>query len=163
MKIIIILGKRINSNLIQNTLLKRLDTAMSNYNHGDIIILSGGKTNKKYNSEAYLMEQYLINNYRINKSYIIKETFSFDTISNAENTLMVVNILTKQYNPQNIIIVTSQYHMDRVMTIFNYFFNQYLDRLNYINSPNGINRTKLGKRIGIEKKYKKKFIMEYLA
>lgn len=163
MKIIIILGKRNNSNLIQNSLVNRLDTAMSNYNEGDIIILSGGKTNRRYNSEAYLMEQYLINNYSINKTDIIKETFSFDTISNAENTLMVVNILTKQYNPHNITIVTSQYHMDRVMTIFNYFFNEYLDRLNYINSPNGINRTELGKRIVIEKKYKEAFIMEYLA
>ena len=103
------------------------------------------------------MKKYLIDKCQIPSNKIIKESFSFNTIENALNTLKIID----KYKVKKITIISSEFHIKRSENIFNYFYKDYKNKLFYISSKNGINGFNLKKRIENEKIYLKNFIENY--
>ena len=92
------------------TSLKRFDDALNISNSLDIpIFISGGKTNKKYESEAEI----LINNININlnKKKIVLEKKSLNSYETGKT---VSNYLNNNNYINNIILVTDLYHYKRM-------------------------------------------------
>ena len=139
MKIIIILGEKLkeNGNMSLN-LINRLDKGVEIYNkyENKLIIVTGGRVQRSTDfSESYQMKKYLINTSNIEKNKIIEETSSNDTIENSKNCLKIIN---KLENILEIIIISSEYHIERVSIIFNYIFKNSNLNKKYISSKNGI-------------------------
>ena len=141
MNCIIVLGNKLlpNGDLSQ-TLINRLDKTFELYNTGnyDYIIVSGGKVDNNEYTEAYQMKRYLIK-LKIPANKIIKEERSRDTIENAVECQKIIDNL----DVQEITIVTSDFHLERVKHVFNDFF-QYVK---YVSSNNGMDKTFLQKSI----------------
>lgn len=116
---IIVLGEPIDSNGDMGSELKsRLDAALKSFKNKDagFIIVSGGKTshNKPNFSEAEGMKRYLVKN-GVNPKFILKEEYSKDTIGNA---LFTKTRILDEKRWENIIVVTSDYHIPRARYIF---------------------------------------------
>ena len=157
MKIIIILGEKLkeNGNMSLN-LINRLDKGIEIYNkyqdkyQDKLIIVSGGRVQMSTDlSEAIQMKKYLINTSNIEKNKIIEDNLSQDTIENSKNCLKIIN---KLENILEIIIISSEYHIERVSIIFNYIFKNSNLNKTYISSKNGISGKILEEHRGNERK-----------
>lgn len=113
MKIVVILGYKLNDDASMDDLLKkRLDLCLKllSEEHYDKIIVSGGCPTPPglEVSEADVMAEYLIN-HNVNADMIIKENKSLTT---EENALYSIPIC-KQLNAKNITVITTMDHMSR--------------------------------------------------
>ena len=136
---------------------KRLDKAIELYNltSNNIIIVLGGGTYHKppgLDSNKYVIhESTSCANYLINKGIspdkIIREWASYDTIANGYFAFFNYIIPFKM---SECYIITSQFHMNRTQTIFNYFnetgMNSRID-LKYIETENVIENNILKTRV----------------
>ena len=145
MNFIIVLGNKLlpNGDLSQ-ILINRLDKTYELYNAGkyDYIIVSGGKIDNSKYTEASQMKQYLIG-LKIPTNKIIKEERSRDTIENAVECQKIIDNL----DVQEITVITSDFHLERVKHVFNDFFQH----VKYVSSNNGIDKEFLQKSILNEK------------
>ena len=107
---------------------KRLDKATELLQENDFIIILGGGTYHKppnLDSNNYVIHEstscanYLINK-GVNPNQIIREWASYDTIANGYFSFLNYIIPLKI---KECYIITSQFHMKRTQTIFNYFNN----------------------------------------
>ena len=140
---------------------KRLDKAIELYNltlNNIIIILGGGTYHKPpaLDSNNYVVHEstscanYLINN-GVNPRNIIREWASYDTIANGYFAFLNYIIPFKM---NECYIITSEFHMKRTQTIFNYFnkliMNNIID-LKYIETKNVIENDILNIRLDRER------------
>lgn len=119
---LIILGNPATKTGQPSSILKsRLNTALDYIHQNNVqkIIVTGKATYNQF-EEADVQKKYLIKN-GIPEDLIIKENNSSSTPDNALYTYR----LTKQFNLENIVIVTSHYHKDRTQYIFNHYFTSY--------------------------------------
>ena len=142
---------------------KRLDKGIELYKLNPdktlLIVLGGGTYHKPppINDNGYVIHEstcsakYLIK-HGIDENKIIREWSSYDTIANGyyafTNYIIPLGIT-------NFTVITSDFHMERVKTIFNYF-NKIIKNntipIKYISTPNsGINDEVLSTRIKREK------------
>ena len=112
---IIVLGARTDGYDISDTLRLRLDEAINYYNKNQSvnIIVSGGIGEGETVSEASAMKNYLVEN-GVESNNIIKEEKSNTTL---ENIVYSIDIIEELNISKEVIIVTSDYHLFRAMTI----------------------------------------------
>jgi vancomycin permeability regulator SanA len=136
MNILIILGnKLLKGGKMDDILLNRLKKSIDIYEKKkyNFIIVSGGKVQKDSDySESYIMKKFLLKN-NIPPNIIIEEDQSIDTI---QNSFKCLNIINKIENINQINILSSEFHIERVKAIFNKNYKNY--KLKYIQSNNGI-------------------------
>ena len=86
----------------------------------DIIIVTGGSTNPHLHksTEAQLMVNMLLQN-RVKKNNIILEEKAKDTIGNA---IFSKDIILRKKLGKDIVIITSNYHLRRALSIFQHVF-----------------------------------------
>ena len=121
---IIILGGPLTSNLQPGAwLLSRLNTAIQYYKNIDKnkkdnikLIVTGGYTYDKKISEADVMKKYLVK-HKIPENIIIKENQARNTIENAIYSKKLT-ILNKSTDDNNIVVITSDFHVPRSKIIF---------------------------------------------
>jgi vancomycin permeability regulator SanA len=175
MYIFVLAGGIDNNNEPNIFVKKRLDKAIEMYNltSNNIIIVLGGGTYHKppgLDSNNYVIhESTSCANYLINKGIspdkIIREWASYDTIANGYFAFLNYIIplkITECY------VITSQFHMKRTQTIFNYFnelvMNSSLE-LKYIETENVIEKDMLKVRIDRERmsdnNFKKNILNRY--
>jgi len=139
MKIIIILGEKLKKNGDMSlNLINRLNKGVEIYNkyENKLIIVTGGRFQRSSDfSESFQMKKYLINTFNIESNKIIEDNLSQDTIENSKNCLKIIE---KMKNMSEIIVVSSEYHIERVSIIFNYIFKNSNLNKKYISSKNGI-------------------------
>lgn len=112
MRYIIILGNRLKKDgTMRKYLIDRLIKGIHIYQPSDIIIVSGGKLAGQVHSEAFVMKQFL-KGHNIPSKNIICEYKSKSTI---QNITQIKKILPT--NIEDIIIITSHYHMKRTKKI----------------------------------------------
>lgn len=106
MKLILILGHTLlNNGKASNVLKKRLHIGIEAYQKGDIIIVSGGKYNKKcYHSEAYIMKKYLL--LYLPNANILMENKSISTEENITNCRKIID-KDKKLQKLKVLVVTS--------------------------------------------------------
>ena len=123
--IFVLAGGINNTGNIYNFVKKRLDKAISIYDIDDYIYCIGGGTYHKpplLNKDLFVIHEstacakYLVMN-NINENNILKEWSSFDTIANGFFSFINYIIPLKL---REIILITSQFHMKRVKSIFDY-------------------------------------------
>tara|TARA_B100000768_G_C11276589_1_gene376289 strand:- start:2163 stop:2654 length:492 start_codon:yes stop_codon:yes gene_type:complete len=123
MKILVILGFKLNLNGKMNIILKnRLDKSALLYNshNYDLIIVSGGNVEKSTNKyESDVMKKYLVEKHSIDSKIIIEEKKSKDTNENAIETYKIIKNIK---NIKNVTIVTSKFHLERVKCVFSHFY-----------------------------------------
>eukprot|EP00041_Stephanoeca_diplocostata_P021086 m.484446 g.484446 ORF g.484446 m.484446 type:complete len:277 (-) comp21731_c3_seq10:3380-4210(-) len=124
---VIILGGGLNDHGQPHEWVKaRLDLAAT-YNAKYYIVLSRGTTHKPPPTdkagfpidESVASAKYLVQRHNISKDRIIGDTWSLDTIGNA---YFVVAMICDPLRLQNVIVVTSQFHMERTKVIFEWLF-----------------------------------------
>ncbi len=119
MSIIIVLGGPLEGDKPGIWLKSRLDKLISIYNDikPSYVILSGGNVHGYI--EADIMYDYIRNNSYINMSTILKESSSCNTYENAYYTNeMIIN-----KDMYKIYVLTSDFHSNRSLYIFNQIFN----------------------------------------
>tara|TARA_Y100000768_G_scaffold36911_5_gene24155 strand:- start:33 stop:653 length:621 start_codon:yes stop_codon:yes gene_type:complete len=149
---------------------KRLDKATELLQENDFIIILGGGTYHKppnLDSNNYIIHEstscanYLINK-GVNPNQIIREWASYDTIANGYFSFLNYIIPLKI---KECYIITSQFHMKRTQTIFNYFNNlitnnstdlKYIETENII--ENNILKTRLEREENSDNSFKKNII-----
>ena len=149
---------------------KRLDKATELLQENDFIIILGGGTYHKppnLDSNNYVIHEstscanYLINK-GVNPNQIIREWASYDTIANGYFSFLNYIIPLKI---KECYIITSQFHMKRTQTIFNYFNNlitnnstdlKYIETENII--ENNILKTRLEREENSDNSFKKNII-----
>ena len=112
---VIVLGARTDGYDISDTLRLRLDEAINYYNKNQSvnIIVSGGIGKGETISEASAMKKYLVEN-SVKSNNIIKENRAKTTL---ENIVYSIDIIEKLDLSKEVMIVTSDYHLFRAMTI----------------------------------------------
>ncbi|MEE0858165.1 MAG: YdcF family protein [Acutalibacteraceae bacterium] len=105
---LVVLGCKVNGNMPSKSLARRLDVAYDFLRkHPKVYcIVSGGKGNDEYISEAECMYHYLINK-GIDNNRIVKESFSKNTLENIKNS---AEIITRLSFSDNVVIATDYYH-----------------------------------------------------
>jgi len=134
-------------------LINRLNKGVEIYNkyENKLIIVTGGRVQRSTDfSESYQMKKYLINTFNIESNKIMEETSSNDTIGNSINCLKIIE---KMNDLSEIIIISSEFHINRVKHIFSYFFKNINSAIHFIPSKNGIRGKKLKDAIKNEYKY----------
>jgi uncharacterized SAM-binding protein YcdF (DUF218 family) len=122
----------------------------------NIICTSGGSyhnpnpldDNRHTIHECDTFAKYLINN-GIPENKIFKEWCSYDTIGNAYFTKL---LLVDVFKWNKILVVTSDFHMDRSKVIFDYIFKENKYSLSYYSCIYKTNHQYLESRINKEKK-----------
>tara|TARA_B100000795_G_C22792498_1_gene437637 strand:+ start:45 stop:614 length:570 start_codon:yes stop_codon:yes gene_type:complete len=102
----------------------RLDLAIevSHQNKNSLIITSGWDYFGEYNiAIADSMKSYIVSNSNISNDLILTETSSRDTVGDAIFTK--IN-LVKKIGLNNLLIVTSDYHVKRVKKIFSFIYGE---------------------------------------
>ena len=128
MYIIVLAGGMDKNNEPNIFVKKRLDKTIELFNSNTLIIILGGGTYHKppgLDANQYVMhESTSCANYLINKGIdpnkIIREWASYDTIANGYFTFLNYII---PFKINECSVITSQFHMKRTQTIFNYFNN----------------------------------------
>lgn len=166
--IFVLAGGIKENNKPHNFVIKRLDKSIELYqksNNSKIIILGGGTYHKPpgLDSNNYVIHEstscakYLIDK-GINEKDILREWYSYDTIANGYFAFL--NYI-QPLNIEKCYIITSQFHMERTKTIFNYFnyiiCNNKIN-LTYIETSNLLNDNILNSRIIREKNSNRNFI-----
>ena len=107
----IILGAKVNENVVSKTLKLRLDKAIEYYHSNkDInIIVSGGQGKDEIMTEALAMKNYLVEN-NVDEEKIILEDKATTTL---ENIIFSKEIIEDLNLGDRILIVTSDYHLFR--------------------------------------------------
>jgi len=126
MYIIVLAGGMDKNNEPNIFVKKRLDKAIELFNSNTLIIILGGGTYHKppgLDANQYVMhESTSCANYLINKGIdpnkIIREWASYDTIANGYFAFLNYII---PFKINECSVITSQFHMKRTKTIFNYF------------------------------------------
>lgn len=115
---IIVLGSRLNGNTPSQLLKYRLDAAFTYHQSFPkaMIIVSGGKGNGEYISEAKAMKEYLIKK-GINDNLIIEENKSTNTNENIIYSKKIIDSLTK--GDYNATIITNSFHCYRSKLLAN--------------------------------------------
>lgn len=131
--IILVLAGGIDANgIIHEWVKRRLDDAIIYFNKKNIpIICLGGGTyhkNPVINNNGFVIhESTACINYLKNKNiptkYLYKEWSSYDTIGNVYFSL--VNHIQFMNNIENILVITSQFHMKRTKLLFNWIYSMY--------------------------------------
>jgi hypothetical protein len=81
--------------------------------------------------ESTASAAYLMNTLGIDKDHVFVETSSYDTISNA---FFARTLFTDIMGWKNVIVITSEFHMDRTRAIFDWIFGVQDERSNYDSS-----------------------------
>lgn len=82
-----------------------------------VLILSGGariNINGRYITEGESMKKLLVKHYGVDEERIILEENSIDTISNAQQTAKILEML----DPQTTLLITSDFHLERSYRAF---------------------------------------------
>ena len=136
--IIIVLGNYMDeSGQLNKESCSRLDLAIDVFrkNKHAFIITSGWDYYAEYNiAIADAMKSYIVNNSLISHELVLTETNSRDTVGDAIFTK--INIIKKK-SMNNLLIVTSDYHVSRTHKIFSYIYGE-----QYIVKVIGSNTTK---------------------
>ena len=123
--IIIVLGNFMDeSGQLNKETCSRLDLAIAIFrkNKHAFIITSGWDYYAKYTiAIADEMKSYIVNNSNISEELILIETNSRDTVGDAIFTK--INIIKKK-SMNNLLIVTSDYHVFRTHKIFSYIYGE---------------------------------------
>ena len=156
---VIILGGGIsNNNILPEWSLNRCDYVLNLFKNNpnfNIVCTSGGSyhnpnpldKNNHTIHECDTYAKYLIDN-GIPEKNIFKEWCSYDTIGNAYFTkLLLVDI----FKWSKILVVTSDFHMDRSKVIFDYIFDNDKYSLNYYSCPYLTNHPYLESRVEKER------------
>ena len=155
MYIFVLAGGIDNNNEPNVFVKKRLDKAIELFNSNSLIIILGGGTYHKppgLDSNQYVMHEstscatYLINK-GINQDKIIREWASYDTIANGYFAFL--NYIVP-FKINECSVITSQFHIKRTQTIFNYFNNLISNNkviLKYIETDNVIEKNILKTRL----------------
>jgi len=150
-KCIVILGGGLSNNKLSIYSKNRCDNAIQYYNtfknYYDLkfIVTCGGTyhypnqidINNFTIFESTLHTEYLLDK-GINEKIIYKESVSYDTIGNAFFVKLLLTDVRKWYN---LVIITSEFHLDRSIEVFNFLYcnldNKYnLEYLSSEDSPN---------------------------
>ena len=116
----IVLGCRIVQCNAPTPMMKSRVDILRKIDNPYLIILSGGYTNPRcYISEAMMMKHYMEKN-NFNTRDVILEERSMDTIGNAVYSKILLSEMNIKYD--NIILITSCFHMNRASNIFEYIF-----------------------------------------
>lgn len=119
MRAIIVLGNRLINKSIHAELKGRIETGIRLLGGGSVLILSGGRTNSALNkTEAEVMWKYCVDS-GIEAGKLVKEENALDTIGNAYFTKLLID---KLRNVNEVIVVSSCYHMERVKFVFHYCY-----------------------------------------
>ena len=136
--IIIVLGNFMDeSGQLNKESCSRLDLAIDLFrkNKHAFIIVSGWDYYAEYNiAIADAMKSYIVNNSHISDELVLTETNSRDTVGDAIFTK--INIVKKK-SMNNLLIVTSDYHVSRAHKIFSYIYGE-----QYIVKVIGVKTTK---------------------
>ena len=123
--IIIVLGNFMDeSGQLNKESCSRLDLAIDLFrkNKHAFIITSGWDYYTEYNiTIADAMKSYIVKNSHISDELVLTETNSRDTVGDAIFTK--INIV-KKMSMNNLLIVTSDYHVSRVDKIFSYIYGE---------------------------------------
>ncbi len=170
MYIFVLAGGIDNNNEPNVFVKKRLDKAIELFNSNSLIIILGGGTYHKppgLDSNQYVMHEstscanYLINK-GINQDKIIREWASYDTIANGYFAFL--NYIVP-FKINECSVITSQFHIKRTQTIFNYFNNlisnnkvilKYIETENII--ENNILKTRLEREENSNNSFKKNIV-----
>lgn len=128
--ILVLAGGLKKDGIINEWVKKRLDDAIYFFNKKNvpIICLGGGTYHKPpvLNERGFVIHEatacvnYLKNIGKINPRYIYKEWSSYDTIGNVYfsfvNHIRIMDV-------KNILIITSQFHMERAKLLFDWIYN----------------------------------------
>ncbi|WP_057879913.1 YdcF family protein [Companilactobacillus kimchiensis] len=112
---LIVLGNKCMSSHVPPILAGRLDKAIELYSDTKTkpkIIVSGGKSSLKLDTEASLMRNYLLDA-GIPEEMIIAETKSINTVQNLEFSAIKIRKIWQKDTRPRVIIVTSDYHIPR--------------------------------------------------
>jgi len=136
--IYILAGGFNNKGIINKWVKRRLDYFINLYNKNKnnikyVVCLGGGTYHKPpvLNTEKYVIHEstglvkYLLDN-RIPKNILMREWFSYDTIANGY--FSYINF-TKIRNWKNILVITSNFHLERSKLIFEWIYS--LDNIKY--------------------------------
>lgn len=121
-KYAVILGAGIDGEQPSLTLSRRLDRSIEylNANHNVKIVASGGRGPGAGISEAEVMKRYLVAN-GIDETRVLKEEKSTTSDENLKYTQELLSSLNGE-QPQNILIITSDYHMFRAKHIASNYY-----------------------------------------
>lgn len=142
--IILVLGKKLDPGaVITPVYKKRLDRAVELCRQTTSLVISRGDVNKTGTTEAEAGKKYLSENFGLEN--ILPEEKALDTIGNCAFTKDIF-IEKQEYSP---IIVTSGYHMPRVMQIFSHIYGPDLNPV-YLSSDSCMDDDELKKNLKIE-------------
>ena len=118
----IVLGGGISNGSLTANAKTRIQKALQllRENKIQMLILSGKKSSSK-RTEARLYYEYLVKNDVCKKSLLILEEKSEDTLGNA---VCSKEIIVKKKLPKNIVVITSDYHLDRAIMLFKKIFGK---------------------------------------
>lgn len=116
-------------------------------NPGTKILLSGLGLGNPAESEALVMKRELLKRSSIPPEKILLEEKSLDSLGNAYYSRLIAESL----NASSLIVITSQFHMDRIKFLFKWVFGN-SSKITFAAAPDsGVNPESLQLRIGLEK------------
>lgn len=121
--LVIVLGCQVVKYEPGALLTHRLNTTVKTLNQypGAFCIVAGGQGPDEIIPEAQAMKKYIVNN-NINQARIFEEASSSNTLANLNNSKQI--IWENNLKSENIIIVTSEYHVPRAMMIAERVFDK---------------------------------------
>jgi broad specificity phosphatase PhoE/uncharacterized SAM-binding protein YcdF (DUF218 family) len=139
--VILVLGKGLKKNGKPHSILKvRLRKAVSLYyekkflqKYKVYLLFAGGHTAQTLHSEAEAMKQWILAGFDIDPNVILLEERSQNTLENAYFSKSL--LYQHGISSGELIVITSDYHMQRTMVIFNHVFGKTGFLLNYISTP----------------------------
>lgn len=166
--LIIVLGNKLDIEENETILFPRLQSAAVLYNYLNQkkgihvnILVSGGIVSNIDITESRFMKEILVNRERINPLNIIEEDESTNTIENAVYSIPIIK------NFDHYILITSDFHMKRALTIFNFFLSKHRRKIHeilpsrsYIKSKFKRNLLKFKEAEGLEL-FNKNFVYKY--
>ena len=122
-KIIVCLGGPLDERTCEpgGHLLSRLRETVVQFREGDLVIVTGGRSQHLALSEAEAMQRYL-------KGYNIpstKEERSITTVENALFTRPIVDGLVAHSPDISVLVITSDFHLPRTVLIFQQIFSEH--------------------------------------
>ena len=133
---------------LSSTARNRLDLCFETFKKNDLILCTGGwgkHFNTSVHSHSYYAKEYLENKGILKYSFL-EDALSSNTVDDAVKTK---RIISKYGNPK-LIVITSDFHMERVKLVFNEIFHR--QNIDFMKSKNSLPKNQLLKIIEHETK-----------